>query len=337
LSDTPSTTQTCSRDYSRTQILIASPKSDESFIKGEVIKLNAAVISNERTSKSQLVWTSNIDGKLGSGSLLKLNNLSVGDHIITASWNGTKTIVQIVIFQDLWDLYQSRISLHEISAIMHDFGINWIDDSVSGETWKMYDPPKFDQTSTDPSRLVFIAKLRVLKHQQFDEPLPFTAGKTIYAHLAKYTKKINLRLDCDFNRGGGGALSLNRGVSVWDARSSATASDPNACKKPFASHVLWLYIDSLYLLVHENRHNMPDDPGHTTCHGSGNMDQRLEGGSGHAWAAMYLMWVYKYSDDPLSIKNEAKTVAAEILKSRFCSKPSHSNPKVQAIIDELIP
>ena len=25
------------------------------------------------------------------------------------------------------------------------------------------------------------------------------------------------------------------------------------------------------------------------------------------------------------------------LKTRFCSKPTHSNPKVQAIIDELIP
>ena len=101
--------------------------------------------------------------------------------------------------------------------------------------------------------------------------------------------------------------------------------------------MLWPYIDSLFLVVHENRHNMPDDPGHTTCHGFGDMDQRLEGGSGHAWAAMYLMCVYKYSYDPISIKNEAKTIATELLKSRFCTNPTHSNPKVQAIIDELIP
>jgi hypothetical protein len=90
---------------------------------------------------------------------------------------------------------------------------------------------KFDQTSTDPSKLVFIAKLRVLKHQVFDEPLPFSNGKTIYAHLVEYSKKINLRLDCDFNSGGGGTLSLNRNFAVWDARSSAKATDPNACKK----------------------------------------------------------------------------------------------------------
>jgi len=132
--------------------------------------------------------------------------------------------------------------------------------------------------------------------------------KTIYAHLVEYSKKINLRLDCDFNSGGGGTLSLNRNFAVWDARSSATATDPNACKKPFASHALWSYINSLYLLVHENRHNMTDDPGHTICSGVGNMDQRLEDGSGHAWAVMYLMWVYKYgSYDPPFIKNEAKS------------------------------
>ena len=136
---------------------------------------------------------------------------------------------------------------------------------------------------------MFISKLRVLRHQHFDEPLPFTSGKTIYAHLVEYSKKINLRLDCDVNYSGAGTLSLNRNISVWDARKSGTPSEPNACKKPFASHVLWSYIHSLYLLVHENRHNMPYDPSHTTCGGAGNMDEKFEGGSGHAWAAMYLM------------------------------------------------
>lgn len=175
------------------------------FIKGESIILKAVLTSNRKITKSNLVWVSNIDGKLGSRSLLEPTNLSVGNHI-------------------------------------------------------------------------------------------------------------------------------------WDARSSATATDPNACKKPFASHALWSYINSLYLLVHENRHNMTDDPGHTICSGVGNMDQRLEDGSGHAWAAMYLMWVYKYgSYDPHFIKNEAKILAVDLLKTRFCSKPTHSNPKVQAIIDELIP
>src|SRR6185437_14754731 len=83
-----------------------------------------------------LVWVSNIDGKLGSGSLLELTNLSVGNHIITVSGYGTKIAIQITIFHDLWALYQSHLSQHEISSIMGDFAMNLLDDSVSGESWK---------------------------------------------------------------------------------------------------------------------------------------------------------------------------------------------------------
>jgi len=51
------------------------------FIKGESIILKAVLTSNRKITKSNLVWVSNIDGKLGSGSLLELTNLSVGNHI----------------------------------------------------------------------------------------------------------------------------------------------------------------------------------------------------------------------------------------------------------------
>jgi len=50
------------------------------FIKGESIILKAVLTSNRKITKSNLVWVSNIDGKLGSGSLLELTNLSVGNH-----------------------------------------------------------------------------------------------------------------------------------------------------------------------------------------------------------------------------------------------------------------
>lgn len=140
-------------------------------MKGETIILKAVVTNTRRTSKSQLVWTSNKDGRRGNGSMLKLNHLSAGRHIIMVSGYGTRARIPITIFQDLWALYQFPMSLHEISAIMNDFAMNWIDDSISGESWKKYEPPRFDQTSTDPSKLVFISKLRVLRHQHFDEPL----------------------------------------------------------------------------------------------------------------------------------------------------------------------
>lgn len=45
------------------------------FIKGESIILKAVLTSNRKITKSNLVWVFNIDGKLGSGSLLELTNL----------------------------------------------------------------------------------------------------------------------------------------------------------------------------------------------------------------------------------------------------------------------
>jgi hypothetical protein len=95
-------------------------------------------------------------------------------------------------------------------------------------------------------------------------------------------------------------------------------------------------VNPLYLLIHEERHNEPDDPGHVYV-GDSQMDPYLKKVSGHAWAAMYAMWVYKYGKhDPPEIKQEAKNIATSLLKSRFDPKPTHSNPKVQAIIDELL-
>lgn len=67
------------------------------------------------------------------------------------------------------------------------------------------------------------------------------------------------------------------------------------------------------------------------------MDPSLENGSGHARAALYTMWMHKYGTfDPPHIKNEAKSIAQGLLNSRFCSPPTHSNPKVQEIVDELL-
>ena len=78
---------------------------------------------------------------------------------------------------------------------------------------------------------------------------------------------------------------------------------------------------------------------HTDCGQVGGTirDYQLEGGSGYAWGALYQMWVYKYSlYDPADIRNAAKQEATMFLRTRFCTTPSHSDPRVQAIIDELL-
>jgi hypothetical protein len=237
------------------------------------------------------------------------------------------------VFADLGELYLSPLADGEIQRILNDFTFEWWNGSGVDEDWSLYDSFDFDQNSTDPSKVVIIAKLDVLHHQRFSKPLPMTNGETIYDHLRTYVHTIRLRLDCGGAVGGGGYISLGRIVSVWDARTSD-------CKTPLTPPWLPPYIHQLQLFVHEGRHSMPDDPGHTDCGqgGSYRYDQQLEGGSGYAWAALYLMWVYKYSlYDPPEIRDAAKQEATTFLGVRFCTTPSHSDPQVQAIIDELLP
>lgn len=314
-----------------TRIWIDSPLAGERFITSEVAHLRALVTSHVPVDGSQLNWSSNVSGALGSGSDVQVSGLSSGTHTIKVSGYGDTQATTLREFQDLWALYQAEPSQGELQRIAKTFSLNWIDGSLPDEKWAVYNPPSFNLTSLQPSKLVAQDRLDVLRHQVFSEPLPFGDTLTIYDHFRKYVQTINLALNCSGDFGGGGAVSVDHLGNVWWNEYSGN------CKTPAPNPPLAPYVDPLYLLVHEGRHNEPGDPGHTTCNGQSNMDATLDGGSGHAWAAMYTMWVYKYGlYDPPVIKQEAKAVAASLLKSRFCSTPTSSNPKVQAIVTELL-
>jgi hypothetical protein len=125
---------------------------------------------------------------------------------------------------------------------------------------------------------------------------------------------------------------------VWDGRTSGTPSNPDACKTPLTNPTFMQYISPLYLVMHECRHSEPDDPGHVQCENGIVGDLQLENGGGYAQSALYLMWVYKYGlYDPQFIKESAKNIVPSFLTNRICTEPVHSNPLVQAIIDELLP
>lgn len=319
-----------------TKIWLQSPLENERFVQGESVHLRALVTSEYPIDDSSLSWSSSLDGAIGQEPSFTIDNLSVGTHTIKVIGCDAGAESPVRIFADLGEFYQAAPAQAEIARIDEDLSFQWINGAAAEEQWSSY-PMVFDQQSTDPSKLVIYAKIDVLRHQHFSEPLPFTGGKMIYEHFTTHVNILNMRLDCNVNTGGGGQVSLNRNLSVWDGRVSGTASDSNACKNPFPNPTLYPYVNPLYLLIHEGRHSEPDDSGHTSCDGSSNMDHNLQGGSGHAWAAMYSMWVYKYGKyDPPMVKNEAKAIAKGLLESRFCSTPTHSNPKVQAIIDELL-
>lgn len=318
-----------------TKIWLQSPLENERFVQGESVHLGALVTGEQPVDCSALSWSSNMNGLLGSGPHVVVDRLSPGTHTIKVTGYTQRSTRTVRIFTDLGAFYQAQPSQAEIDRINRDLALRWIDGAGVEEQWNAY-PSIFDQHSTDPSGLVIYAKLDVLRHQDFSEPLPFTDGMAIYERFINFVHSLNLRLDCNFNSAGGGRESLNRSLSVWDGRSSGTAQAPDACKKPFSNPTLYPYVNPLYLLIHEERHNEPGDPGHVIV-GDTQMDPCLEGGSGHAWAAMYTMWVYKYGKyDPATIREDAKQIARSLLKRRFASKPTHSDPKVQAIIDELM-
>lgn len=323
-------------DVDRTTITVDTPLEDERFVVGETIAAHAVVSAPQPVDGSELTWSSDLDGPLGSGSELELVGLSVGTHEIQVAGYGTSTTTRVRVFTDLEALYHSEPAPGEIERIRNDFVINLISGTGFDEDWEPYLGLPFDQSSTDPTELALIAKLDVLRHQRFSEPLPFTDGATIYEHLATYVGSFELYLECRYAAASAGRVYFGRTMSVWDRRSNHTVSEPDLCKEPLPDTPIAQYIGFLYLAVHEGRHTEPSDPGHTRC-GSIPGDETLEGGSGYAQAALYNMWVYKYGlYDPPAIKDRAKLGATTALRYRICSTPTHSNPLVQAIIDELL-
>jgi hypothetical protein len=318
-------------------IRVQTPVADERFVRHESVSFVAALVGDHPCDGAALVWTSHIDGKIGTGASFSVKTLSKGSHLVEVSGYGATATVAVRIFDDLGALYRAAPAEGEIDRIRADLTINRRSTPGVDEDWTAYEGLVFDQSSPDPNELVAIGKLDVLRHQRFSEPLPFTGGAPIYEHLTEHVHTLNLYLDCRYNTGGGGQISCCRTMSVWDARRSGTAEEPDACKEPFPNMEPAAYVQPLQLIVHEGRHSEPDDPGHTSCEGlSVPGDQALEGGSGYAQGALYSMWVYKYGlYDPPDIKESAKSLATLLLR-RICSIPTHSNPLVQEIIDELL-
>jgi hypothetical protein len=249
---------------------VLSPLECERFVQGESISLQAAVTdpAGGPGNADSVSWLDD-SHPLGTGAQLGVS-LTSGTHTLVASWNGVSVTRTVRVFPDLGTFYTAPPAPGEIDRIEADFTFQWKDGFGAQEQWEAY-PVTFDQHSIDPSKLVILAKLDLLRHQDFSEDLPFTGGLTAYERLTKFVNTFEMRLDCTLNfETGGGQVSLNRTSSVWDGRSTATA---DACKTPFPNITLFPYVDNLYLVMHEERHSespsgapgQPPDPGHIFC------------------------------------------------------------------------
>lgn len=311
------------------RIAIQSPLPDERFVTREPVALRASIQGVDTPDRARAVWSSSLGGELGRGAEITIRNLQAGPQEVTVSLDGVAESVRIRAFDDLLQLYRAAPSDAELQRIRREFSFTWQDGSQPDERWKLYEPPVFALDSRQPSKTVLPAKLDALRHQAFDEPLPFGDGLTAFEHLRRHVRRFVVRLDCSDASGGGGAISLPRQASNWYASTSNCREVPPG-QPPLG------YEGPLALILHEVRHNQPGDPGHRACRGHPALDASLDNGSGFAWSTLYAMWVYKYgSFDPAPIKDRARQIARSMLQYSFCSAPSSSNPKVQALIEEI--
>ncbi|MGH2636070.1 MAG: hypothetical protein ACRDHU_08000 [Actinomycetota bacterium] len=315
-----------------------APLANERFVAGERVYLEASATLGTAAAGftypdgSSLQWTSDLDGPIGTGPVLFLQNLSLGTHTLQVAGYGMQGTRQVRIFSDLGTLFASRPADAELARLEDNFTIHWVDGATPAEQWTTYENDPFDITSTRPSKLAALARVELLRHCAFSRPLPFAAGRTLHDHIRLFTRHFWFRLDAGISSAGGGHQSLAKGFSQW----SQISGDPAWTPHP--------YVYSLQLVVHENRHNEPGDPSHTSCPSwtggpgvPGGMDAAFEGGSGYASGVLYELWVNAYGlFDPPAMKTRARDEAAMLL-DRFCAKPTHSDPAVQAILDQLIP
>ncbi len=330
------------------RIDIGAPLEQERFVLGDSIFGIATLTGLDRVEPDSIRWSIQPTGagswrtpETGATSLaafLGLAPAGAGAGRIIVSALGAADTVGIRGFDDLWQFYLARPAPGEIERVRKDFDIHYVDGSGSDESWAPYGDT-FDQKSLLPSRLVVVADLEALRHQRFTSPPPFTDGRaSAYDWLRSLIKRIDLRLDCGYAFGGGV-------ISLWRSSSHWAAPYEDSCKHIGDSPELPNgYLAGLPLVVHEARHSDPADPGHVTCPRGSIGDASLENGSGYAWSTLYAMWVYKYGrTDPTRVRDtanawivDAREIALVGLQYSMCTRPTHSDPRVQAIIDELL-
>ena len=312
------------------RIEIERPLPDERFVIGEPVTFKASFRGVDSADRARAVWRSSVKGELGRGTAIDVGNLPAGPQEVTVSLDGVSQSVRIRAFDDLLQLYRAKPADAELERVRREFSFTWQDGSQPDERWALYEPPIFALESARPSKTVLLARLEALRHQAFHEPLPFGDGLTVFEHLRRYARKFVVRLDCGIASGGGGAVSLPRHASIWYASTSN-------CREILPGQQPLGYEGTLALILHEVRHNQPGDPGHRPCRSHPGLDTTLDNGSGFAWSALYFMWVYKYgSYDPPAVKERARQAARSVLQHSFCSAPSSSNPKVQALVEEIL-
>ena len=308
-------------------IFIALPGCNDRYFFNDIIEFNATVSSD--VDPSQLVWTSSLDGDLGNGGALTDIRLSKGVHEISIT-NAEMTYnasINVRIFETMDEMYFAAPSENEIARIMQDFNIVYQDNT--NESWDQYEPSHFNQIAVDPTKIELIAQMDMYRRMTFSEPLPIPTGSQ-YDLAKQNVNNIIQRLDCGFAFGGGGRVSLGRSQGAQTG-----FIDFDTCRGDGAGIIRdWV---PFFIMDHEARHNEPNDPRHIICESNGFQgDEFFEGGSGFARSALVLLWYYEYGENVGETSKELSLRFARGILTRICNTPTHSDPRVQALLDEAL-
>lgn len=298
-----------------------SSASPDNYVNQEGDTVEAKRTKNTRTRVSLLLSAAFL------ASLAACDSSCVEHNVVAADQTDVQEAETKV---NLLEKYQQEPSQKEINEVLNDFRFRWV--TIDGQYWT--DSFEWNQNTSTPSKIVMLKKLLTLRDQRFSEPLPFTGGKSIYDYLKEHVDEIHLHLSDWANRGKDGYILMNRSMNSW---AEVYRTDEGK--------IVPGYISALGLLVHESSHNDPTTPLHVKCPDlkswrgrdyKAYTDASLEDNGAFAKHLIYLMWIYKYSlNDPPIMKEVAKLKANHVMAA-FCNKPSHSNPKIQAIIDEIL-
>lgn len=303
--------------------------------------IDGASASTVIKAVTQNGWKANViptDYKSGK-ILITAPSPLIQDEILILVSDGEKTIMQTINYftdtsnriLDLDSLYISRPSDAERDDIISLFNITLYDGEESNAKWNLYDAYDFNPYSGNPSIYPLVNSLRVIREQKFSEPLPFTDDAYSYMLDRLKIGGIDLSLrTTGYNSFGGHRIHLMSHAAFWDGRTSTDPLNPS----PVLNIGAYIYL--IQLLLHEIRHSDPDDPGHDPVYIGKDTRFSLEGA--YARGAIYYMWIYKYGiNNNEKYKREAKFEATYMLKYRFVEMPpTHPNPKIQDIIDELL-
>jgi hypothetical protein len=149
-----------------TSIAIESPLPDERFVTQEPVKFKAAFRGVEQADRARAIWSSSVTGELGRGAEIDVRNLPAGAHDVTVSLDGASQSIRIREFNNLLELSQATPADAELQRIRAAFSFKWTDGSQPDERWATYDPPVFNQQSLQPSKVVLLAQLDVLRHRR---------------------------------------------------------------------------------------------------------------------------------------------------------------------------